>query len=40
MPWVARSLNDEERAQIVADPTGATKLAAVPGKDHIELKTT
>ena len=39
-PWVARSLNDEERAQIVADPTAATTLAAVPGKQHIELKTT
>ncbi|MBI4901523.1 MAG: DUF1877 family protein [Actinobacteria bacterium] len=40
MPWVARSLTDEERAQLVADPTAATTLAAVPGKQHIELKTT
>jgi hypothetical protein len=40
MPWVARSLTDEERAQLVADPTAATSLAAVPGKQHIELKTT
>jgi hypothetical protein len=40
MLWVARSLNDEERAQLVADPTAATQLAAVTGKDHIELKTT
>ncbi len=40
MPWVARSLNDEERAQVVADPAAATTLAAAPGKQHIELKTT
>lgn len=40
MLWVARSLNDEERAQLVADPAAATQLAAVTGKDHIELKTT
>lgn len=40
MQWVARSLNDEERAQLVADPTAATTLASAPGKQHIELKTT
>ncbi len=40
MPWVARSLNDEERARLVADPSAATALAAVPGKQHIELKNT
>lgn len=40
MQWVARSLNDEERAKVVADPTAAMTLAAVPGNHHIELKTT
>lgn len=40
MPWRARSLNDEERTQLVADPSTASALAAVVGKDRIELKTT
>lgn len=39
-PWAARSINDEERAQLLSDPTTATKLVAMSGKQHIELKTT
>lgn len=40
LPWRARSLSDDERTQLVADPSVASALAEIPGKQHIELKTT